>query len=418
MKTVGLVVEYNPFHNGHLYHLQQAKKISDADSVVCVMSGNFIQRGEPALINKWARTKAALLSGADLVLELPVVFAMSSAEYFAFGAVKILDSLGIVDSICFGSEIGRLEELKLLADILVNEPEDYKAYLKNNLSLGVSYPAARENALAGYLKDKHPSFENISGVIASSNNILGIEYLKALLKLKSRIEPVTIQRIGSSYNDENISGELSSATAIRKLAADNSSSSYDSLDNLIPPSALQILKDEFANGRGPVLPSAYENLIIHQIRKMTVNDIKAFPGVTEGLENRIKSCAENCGTFDELVAEICTRRYTRTRIQRCLFDILIGITSERLDTFMQNGGPQYIRVLGFNNKGRRLLSEAKEKASLPLIVKTADLKNSSNPLIRSMLELESLSTDIYVLGYKNGEYRKAGQEFTQNIVRI
>jgi len=432
MKVLGIITEYNPFHNGHMYHLQQSKELCSADYTVCVMSGNFIQRGEPALVNKHARAEMALLSGVDLVIELPVVYAMSTAEFFASASVKILDSLGIVDYLCFGSESGNIEELDYVASILCHEPLSYKVSLKKYLDEGYSFPSAREKALTENLKKSSID----CNILSSSNNILGIEYLKAMKRLNSRIPPLTIGRIANSYNSEEITGSISSATSIRKLISksnfyksgnsgekkgtDINDSIYrneDVLRNLVPEASARILLREFENGRGPVFPSHFEGILLAALRKMETEEISSLPYVIEGLENRIKTASEQAGTLDELIAGISTKRYPRTRIQRILFSVITGLTAKDLEDFNRNGGPQYIRVLGFNRKGRELLSLIKKSASLPIIVKTADWKNSENALLRRMLKIESTATDIYVLGYSNPEFRKAGQEFTQNIVR-
>ena len=419
MKVLGLIVEYNPFHNGHLYHIQQSRKLSGADYVICVMSGNFIQRGEPAIVNKWARAKMALLSGADLVIELPTVYAMSSAEFFAFGSVKILDSIGIVDNICFGSESGSIEELDYLADILHSEPELFKSLLKAQLDKGLSFPSAREKALQSYIKQTGAFDCNIEASLGSSNNILGIEYLKALKRLNSKILPLTIKRTANSYNTEHITGSISSATSIRKLISESPSfAPGNALEQVLPHPSLSILKEEFESGRGPVFSGDFESIIMAAVRKMTAQQLKSLPYISEGLENRIKSAGSDSGTLDELIENISTRRYTRTRIQRSLFSILTGMTAKEFETFNQYGGSQYVRVLGFNKGGRYLLSQINKSCTLPVIVKTADFKASCNPLVRSMLELEALATDTYVLGYKNPAFRKAGQEYTQNVVRV
>jgi len=413
------------------------------------MSGNFIQRGEPALVNKHARAEMALLSGVDLVIELPVVYAMSTAEFFASASVKILDSLGIVDYLCFGSESGNIKELDHIASILCDEPLSFKVSLKKYLDEGHSFPSAREKALVENLKKNGID----CNILSSSNNILGIEYLKALKRLNSRISPLTIERIANSYNSEEITGSISSATSIRKLISkinykyigktnyytcgnyeekkdieiNNGISNeidndiYENMDllrKLVPESSARILLREFENGRGPVFPSHFEGMLLAAFRKMKVEEIASLPYVIEGLENRIKAVSDQAGTLDELVAGISTKRYPRTRIQRILFSIITGLTAEELNDFNSNGGPQYIRVLGFNKRGRELLAQIKKNATLPIIVKTADWKNSDNSLLRRMLEIESSATDIYVLGYSNPEFRKAGQEFTQNLVRI
>ncbi|MCX7747241.1 MAG: nucleotidyltransferase [Clostridia bacterium] len=420
MKVLGLIVEYNPFHNGHLYHLEESKKLSGADYTVCVMSGNFIQRGEPALVNKWARAKMAILSGVDLVIELPTAFAMASAEYFAYGAVKILDSLGIVNYLCFGSESGSIHELDLIANVLYNEPQEYKSFLKESLKKGISYPAAREEALISYLYKKNIYSDRLDLTLKSSNNILGIEYLKAIKSLKSNIRPLTLKRIGNRYNDMELTGRISSATSIRKLIHDSSkeNQSLNSLENVLPIYSQAILENEFSNGKGPVFSASFENILLSSLRKMSKEQIRELPYVSEGLENRIKSAVESSGSYEELVEQISTKRYPRTRVQRTVFNILTGITLRKLNTFLAYGGPQYLRVLGFNPRGMKLLSQIKKTAVLPVMVKPSDYKNSCNPLLKEMFEMEVQATDVYVLGYSNPAFKKSGQEFTENIVII
>ncbi|TYQ12933.1 UNVERIFIED_CONTAM: putative nucleotidyltransferase [Acetivibrio alkalicellulosi] len=419
MKVLGLIVEYNPFHNGHLYHIEQSKKISGAEYVICVMSGNFIQRGEPAIINKWARAKSALYSGVDLVIELPVPYAISSAESFAYGAVKILNDIGIVDFLCFGSENGSVKDLNLIASILFNEPDSYKSLLKNELKKGISFPASREQALIKYLSSNNTDCLNLIEILSNSNNILGIEYLKALKRLNSSISPLTIKRVNNSYNTEHLTGSISSATAIRKNIYNSSDNfSENDLSSVLPEISKSIIHQEFLSGRGPVVASDFYNIITSFIRRITPQQIKDIAHVKEGLENRIKNAAAKSGTYNELLQNICTKRYTVTRIQRILMNILVGITSNDLNMFNIYNGPQYARILGFNQRGKYLLSLAKKNTSIPLILKTSDFISSCNPLLKRMLELECISTDMYVLGYKNPNYKKSGQEFTQNIIKI
>jgi cytidyltransferase-like protein len=419
MKVLGIVVEYNPFHNGHLYHIERSKKICDADFTICVMSSNFIQRGEPSLVNKWARTRMALVSGVDLVIELPVIYSMSSAEYFAYGAVKLLDSLGIVDCLCFGSESGEIDILSQAANILVSEPHDFKKLLKSYLKKGMSFPSSREAALKDYIGKGSDLCSESVNTLESPNNILGIEYLKALKRLNSRIEPATISRFISSYNNGYLTGKISSATSIRKHLSGYQTEGISADASLaLPSTSIEILIKEFKEGRGPISVYSFENIILSLIRRMSAEQIKLTPYVSEGLENRIKTAADNSGTFDELLSEICTKRYPKTRIQRILFNLLIGISKEDFDLFNKSIGPQYIRILGFNTKGRQLLQRLGKLATLPIITKTADYKNSCNPLLKRMLQIEARATDLYVLSYSEPKYRKSGQDFTQNIVII
>jgi len=419
MKVLGLIVEYNPFHNGHLYHLKESKRLTDADYTVCVMSGNFIQRGEPAIVNKWARTKMALMSGVDLVIELPVVYSMSSAEYFGYGAVKLLDSLGCIDYICFGSESGNIGDLEIIADVLIKEPEEFKGYLKESLNRGYSYPLSRQNALEKYFRTHLNKSDIIQSTLASSNNILGIEYIKAAKRLNSSIKFKTIKRVSNNYNNEEVTGDISSATAVRKfIDINHKTSSLTDMECLVPPASFNVMMDEFSSGRGPVFSHHFDTYIIGQLRKMSLEDIKNLPYVSEGLENRIKKAADESGSIEDLIDKIATKRFARTRIQRIVFSVLTGISTEMFETFNSNEGPLYVRILGFNDNGRMLLKKLKSSCTLPLITKTSQFKSSCNPLLRKMLQFEADSTDLYVLGYSNPIFRKGGQDFTQNPVYI
>lgn len=416
MKVLGIVAEYNPFHNGHLYHLQKSRAMSGADCVVAVMSGNFTQRGEPALLDKWARTEIALLCGVDLVIELPCVYALASAEYFAFAAIKLLNSLGAVNMLCFGSESGSLEKLTETASILSDEPEYYKLVLKASLSSGKSYPAARQEALSSYLKAQY-GHDSLSETLKKPNNILGIEYLKALRRLNSSIIPMTLERAGNEYNSIVLSGELSSATSIRRIISENFwSDARQLLVAALPNQSLAVLEREIELGRGPILPSDFDMLLISSLRRMSVEEISTLPYMEKGLENRFKQAAENTGSYQELLDAICTKRYTNTRIQRILFSLLTGLRKDKFDSFNQNGGPAYIRILGLNKTGRKLLSSVKESSTLPVITKAADFKNSDIPGVAAMLYLEAFASDQYVLGFKNLTLRKSGSEFTRNII--
>ncbi|HEX2927674.1 MAG TPA: nucleotidyltransferase [Ruminiclostridium sp.] len=423
MKVLGIVAEYNPFHNGHMYHIEESRKAAGCDAVICVMSGNFIQRGEPAVINKFARTETAIENGVDLVIELPVPFAMSSAESFAYGAVKILDSIGLVDCISFGSESGDIHSLQTIAKILADEPEAYREELKSQLDDGLSFPVCRQKALENYLKlNPHGiAGENLSLLLETSNNILALEYLKALIRLKSNIRPFTVQRVSNSYNTNQLTGSISSATAIRNriYGSDKTRASMEidgTASQALPAFSRQILQKEICEGRGPNSLYSLENIILALLRHTTLEQIGRLPDVSEGLEYRIKKAVINSGSVDELLSNICTKRYPKTRIQRIILSMLTGMTKDDMEQFMELGGPQYARILGFNSTGRELLSMMKKNSEIPVITKASGYKNSSNKLIKRMLEIEAQATDTYVLAYKNPAFRKAGQDFTQNII--
>ncbi len=455
MKVLGLITEYNPFHNGHNFHIQQAKEISQCDYVVCVMSGNFIQRGEPALINKWARAKMALTNGCDLVIELPTAYVLESAEYFAFGAVKILDSLRIVDSLCFGSEHGEIEPIVKLARILNEEPSEISTALKYHLKNGDSFPKAREKAVIEYLKSKDVANINaniaaddkpedevgddigsrfsgvvggrfwgefgdgeLSKIMSSPNNILGIEYVKALYKLKSSITPLTIKRHKVGYHDLMFKDNIASATAIRNMLKEckGPTSIRNMLINcegspiktLIPSGSFDILQNEINSGRGPIFSEHFSNALLTILRRMKPEQIALYPDVNEGLENRIYEATNSCTSIEDVIGKIKTKRYTHTRLMRILFNILMGIDKTTFNEFHLYGGPQYIRVLGMNSRGKFLLREANEKAFLPIIVKPSTYKKSCNPLLKKMMDIDILATNLYTLNYCGVKERKGG----------
>jgi predicted nucleotidyltransferase len=253
--------------------------------------------------------------------------------------------------------------------------------------------------------------------IASSNNILGIEYIKAVKRLNSNIKFETIKRVSNNYNSEDVTGSISSATAVRKfININHSTNSLEDLENLVPEASFNILMDEFTAGRGPVFSHNFENYIIGLLRKMSLEEIRNLPYVSEGLENRIKKAANESGSLENLTCQIATKRFTRTRIQRIIFSVLTGLDKDMFETFNRYGGPQYVRILGFNDNGKILLKKIKPNCILPIITKTSQYKNTCNPLLRKMLQLETESTDLYVLGYKNPQFKKAGQDFTKNPV--
>jgi predicted nucleotidyltransferase len=414
MKTLGMVTEYNPFHNGHLYHLRQSLEKSGCDSSVCVMSGNFTQRGEPAIVNKWTRAQMALEAGVDLVIELPLPFALSGAEHFAMGSVKLLESLGIVDAICFGSECGDIETLNAAAEILASEPESFRKHLKAALDSGISFPAARQAAMKSYLSENPHNMPGAAECLSYPNNILAVEYLKALKRISGRMRPLTIKRTGAGHNDPAICGAVSGAAAIRNAIL-SKNLDLSALGDVMPATSLSLLKRDFDLGKGPVSGEKFGKIILSLLRSMDPEELANYPDMSEGLENRILEASSQSGTLEELVENIGTKRYTRTRIQRILMSVLIGMTADAVRGFDDNGGPQYLRILGFSEKGRALLALAKEKAALPIIVKPSNFKDSDDPDIRRMLALESHSTDIYVMGYESSGYRLGGQEYTSNL---
>ena len=409
MATVlGIIAEYNPFHNGHLYQIEEAKKQTGAQYVVAVMSGNFTQRGNTSLVNKWAKTKMAIENGVDVVIELPTVYSISSAENFALGAIKILDSLKVVDTLCFGTETSDSAALNNIANVLLNEPKEYVTMLNHELNKGLSYPKARDNALMMYLND----IKRYANIMSGSNNILAIEYLKALKKLKSPMVPMSIERKNVYYNDERIIDEYASSTAIRKLVANNQ---YDEIRKVMPTNSYMILKEEIEKGNYVFDLIKYEKEILYNLRKMSVKEIAELPDVSEGLENLIKNAANSCNNLIELVNIIKSKRYTQTRIQRILLYTLLGITKKDMETSKKV--VPYARILGFSEKGKELLSDiCRINSKIQMVVSVKKYLETSNikPL-KEMLQKDIFATDIYTLGYEDSSW--ANLDYTNKLIK-
>lgn len=401
MNVVGLVTEHNPFHNGHLYHVQQARRACDADIVISVMSGHFLQRGEPALFNKWARAKMAVMAGVDVVIELPAAFSVRSASTFAHGSVEILNATGIVSHICFGSESGDLNELWPAAHVLAKEPPDFRQKLACHLDRGLSFPKARSLALADYLA---PNQQNtaVSDVYASPNNILGIEYLKALESTGSSIKPVTIKRFAAGYHDreiEDYSGienylAIASATSIREeLSA--AGELNRKISAVVPETTLQIMEQEIASGQGPVFMANYAQILFYLLRTHAKEWLAEIYDVTEGLENRIDESARAACSVEDLLQQIKTKRYTRTRLQRIISYIMLGYTKSLAAVFDETG-PCYLRILGLSAQGRRILKTIKKQGHLPVLTRTAPYLNGLDDLAL-MLKFDVKASDVYAL---------------------
>ena len=407
--VLGIIGEYNPFHNGHLYHIAKSKEEAEARYVVCIMSGSFVQRGNTSIINKWAKAKMALANGADLVIELPTIYSLSSAENFAEGAIKILNSLKVVDTLSFGMEANDISILNNIANVVYSEPKEYTTILTHELKRGVSFPKARENALMMYLND----IKKYANVLSGSNNILGIEYLKALKKTKSNITPIGIKREKVLYNDTYMVDEFASATAIRKMLMTRQ---FDDIRKAMPKSSYIILGEELKKGHYVIDLSKFEKEIIYTLRKMTIEEIKNLPDVTEGLESSIKNAADSCNTLEELINIIKSKRFTQTRIQRILLYALLGIDKKQMNTSRKID--PYIRILGFNNKGKELISQiAKINPKLNIITsvkKYMDTTNNKN--LKEMLERDIFATDIYTLGYEMDSW--SNLDYTNKIITM
>ena len=460
MNVTGLIVEYNPFHNGHTYHLQNSLEKTNADASIAVMSGNFIQRGEPALFDKFSRAKAAVESGVDLVVELPSIYASQSAELFAKGSVSLLNSLGCVDSICFGSEEGNIDALYLIASILCSEPKEFKEKLSLYLSEGMLFPTARNKALFDYInskfeyikpqvdcinfqdfiiennfKDMDLSEERLNSILSSSNNILGIEYIKQLISLKSNIKPFTIGRIRSEYNSEEISGNINSATAVRKklheiISNEDSSSleinnleyinnlvksikNCDDITNSIPESTLNMITSNIEKGFFPMYPEYFFETLISTIIRDKKN-LESYFDISEGIENKIFKSALVAKDYDDLLSLIKSKRYTMTRIKRCLNNILLGVTKEEMEFAKKIDTIPYVRILAFNSKGREIIREIKKSSEIKIINKFSEIEHfMDDEKFKFLIENDIKCTDIYNTIYykKNRSLLKGSTDY-------
>jgi len=417
MKVNGIIAEYNPFHNGHLYQLSASKQATNADYTVVAMSGNFMQRGTPALLDKFKRAEMALLCGADLVLELPTYYALSSAEDFAMGGVSLLDKLGIVNHLCFGSECGDISVLQKIAGILVQEPAEYVELLRDYLKEGLSFPTARAKALVEY----DASLRAYQDVLSSPNNILGIEYCKALLRRDSTIDAWTIQRIGSDYHDTTLSGDskaahdniascpASSATAIRQAIKNNMN--FSLLQKHMPEEALAVLENTLQESES-VFANDFSSLLLYKLLQEQNGGYERFLDVSTELSDRIRNSLYDFRSFEDFCDLLKRKDMTHTRINRCLMHILLDMKNKTMEGFRAMDYVPYAKVLGFRKDSTPLLSAIKENSSIPLITKLADAKEILSEDAYAMLQEDLRVNQIYqsVRALKNGgtmenEYR-------------
>ena len=434
MKTAGIIAEYNPFHKGHEYQIRYTKEKLKADYVIVAMSGDYVQRGTPALISKHARAEMALRCGADLVLEMPVSISTASAEAFAMGGVSLLDSLGVVDMLCFGSESGEISALRELAEILVEEPEEYKKLLKSFLSEGLTFPAARSQALTEYFKNPRnfrgddfdgvltPLLNEVTQILNTPNNILGIEDCKALLRLNSRIRPVTIRREGMGYHETTVpegnstvaSPDLqsptdffASATAIRNLILQDSPD-LDTLASQIPEQAFPVFQKAVNSGEF-LTESSLDSILSYCLMKGNEKKLSSYMDVSEDLARRIINQQNLLLSFSQSVSVLKTRELTQTRIQRALLHIILNIHTAPAQI-------PFARVLGFRRESSELLSQIKQHSQIPLITKLADAQNLLDSEGNQILSETVFSSNLYekLLCLKTG--RKFCHESQKQII--
>lgn len=394
MSVIGIVGEYNPFHYGHKHHITETKRLLGEDCpVVCVMSGDFIQRGEAAVYSKFARAEAAVRSGVDLVLELPTAWALSSAEGFARGAVGILGATGVVTHLSFGSECGETEPLETLAEILIDPLIGADIRRELEAQEGIPFALARQRAVAKRVGE-------LSSQLETPNNILAVEYIKANYEQGLSIKPVTIQRFGSGHDEIGESGHNKSAAEIRRALANGSN-----IASAVPESAYEVYRREDKLGRGPVLMANLESAMMSRLRMLPDSAFAALPDAGEGLSNRFAKAAREESGLDAVIAASKSKRYALSRIRRMAMCAVLGISAG-----MSREIPPYARVLAANARGCALLREMDGKSRIPVITKPAAVKEL-DPECRAVFDICSSAHDLYVLGYAAKEERRGGADW-------
>ncbi len=421
MKTVGLITEYNPFHNGHKYHIDEARRLSGADYVIVVMSGDFVQRGAPSVIDKYLRTEMALRNGVDLVLELPVCYATGSAEFFAYGAVSLLHKLGIVDYLCFGSESGDISLLMEAAKYLIDVPKSYDNSIQSYLKEGLTYPAARLKAITESFNETGiANVQSLTKVLSEPNNILGIEYLKALLHFRSNISPLTIKRISNHYHDINLADELaepdlsltskqfvdnqfpnkmliSSATAIRRAMVQETQDIHDSFKKMkssVPDEVYQILQSNYLK-TFPITEEDFSILFKYKLLTEDKNALTSYLDITGDLADRLKKIPNFNQTISNLAQSIKTKNMTLTRINRALIHLLLNIRTENVKNYNTAGYTQYARILGLKKQSSPLLTYIEKTSKLPIITKVSKADKQLTSLGLQMLSEDITAAHLY-----------------------
>lgn len=415
MKTVGIIAEYNPFHKGHAYHIAKAKELTGADYCIVVMSGDFVQRGAPALLDKYQRAEAALCCGADLVLELPIYYSLGSAEYFASGAAALLDRLGVVDSLCFGSECGDIDLLSQFAEAMLQESPVFQETMKRRLKEGLSYPVARSAALIA----DNPSLAAHIKTLKTPNNILGIEYCKALKKRGSRIVPCTLPRNGAGYHSADLNFPCCSALAIREALA--GSASLDALRIHLPEPAWRIMSQN-AGISFPIFPDDFSLPLHYQLLTQQERGFTQHPDIDSGLSDRIRAKLPNFRSLSDFCDQLKTKDRTYTRISRSLMYILLHMEADSLHQFVSEDYVYYARMLGFCKEAAPLLSAIKKNSTLPLVSKLADAAALLSENGRQLLAQDVYASHIYESVVRNkfsgNSSRQYKNEYQRSLLRI
>ena len=406
MKTAGIIAEFNPFHNGHKYLIDTVRKKTNADHIIILCSGNFVQRGLPAIFDKTERAKTAILNGADAVFELPCCYSTASAENFATASVCFFHKLGCIDYLCFGCETSNTGLLENIADVLCSEPEVYKKTLSECLKKGMTFPAARAFSLKSYFKDTSASFHDkeFDEIISSANNILAVEYLKALKKLHSSIRPIFMKRVGAGYNDTGFHYEFASATGIRKeLLGNNPADIY----SFVPENSYELIKNNKS-----IFLEDFSQMLGYKLLKE--ENFEQYYDVSRFLSNRINRLKYNFTSYEKFISDLQSKNYTYSAISRCLCHILLDITKEDVSYFTENGYVKYGRLLGFR-KASNILSVIKEKSQIDIIGKFSDYYNHCDVFSKRMLDINVKADLLYRMVYMNKYKTALPTEFERQI---
>ena len=388
MRIAGIIAEYNPFQNGHAWHIQETRRLTDCDYVVACMDGHFTQRGEPALFSKWNRARMALSCGVDAVFELPALFAVRSADTFAQGGVAILGGLG-VDDLAFGSEVSEIGIIQTVVRVAENEPKSVSEAIKEGLSRGESHARARGNAVADYL--------NVSREIMNRPNmILAIEYIRAMHALGFEMNPVAIERRGG-YHDDKLDA-FASATAIRAALRRGEAKA---VLRCIPEAARRHMNMEHLH--------PMDDLLFYRLRQMTIDNMKELPGISEGLEQRLYRLCRETGTHHDLLEAMKCKRYTHARLSRLLTHSLLGFSREMLEA---HPVPDYARLIGLRRGAEPLISELSRRTRIPIVASPQDIRENE------IFQMECHATDLWALLHDDSAMRLPGRELTERFVRI
>lgn len=398
MKISAIIAEYNPFHKGHEYHIKQTRRLTDADAVAVIMSGNFVQRGSCAICDKWTRANAAVFGGADLVLELPTYYSLGVAQLFAHGAISTLNALGCINFLSFGTESGDITALSDIAKKLINERETIERETQKHLTFERGYPYARAKALS--------ALYNIDETLLSSpNNMLALEYLQALYLSESNITPIAVKRIGGEYHDTSTAIPLPSAAAIRAAISEGKN-----IADTLPDNVYQIYDNARKDGIFPIFSHDFDCMVLSRLRTCTPADLKGIIAMPQGFENRIIAAAKKSASIDELIELCAARQYTHSRIRRLIFASFLGI-----EDIGYSKSATYARVLAMNNRGKAALAEMRNSTSIPIITKAADyIGKNTDPLFL----LDVRASDMYALTCRNPEYRRGGRDFTTSPIIV